>query len=324
MRRRNGVALLAALWLIVAIAIVVLQFSLVANERRQLGLQALDRGRYRAIAAGALSTMQARLEYDLRQAQLGGRQPGNLRSSDPLLGIDSLYSGPMLVDSMLVDVVAADLGMTVNVNSANEQQLTLLFGFILSDGMTGARIARAIMDWRDTDDNPRPDGAERTQYIDNDMLVLPTNSQFRDVDDLVHVYGMTPEILEAVRPYLTVVGNQTPNVNTAPEAVLRSVPRMTDLILNQIFSLRSAGRRIQNINEIANAVGAIGGAARGGGGRGNPQQAIAQAMQESLAVSTNQFQFTFYVSEPGAAQPTKLVAGLSRAGQQVNVAWQQW
>lgn len=321
MRSRSGVALLAALWLIVAIATVVLQFSLVANERRQLGLSAADRGHYRALAAGAIATMQARFEYDLRNATQGRGNVQALRSADPWLGLDTLYSGPMYVDSLPVEIIATDLGAVVNVNRANEQQLTLLFGFILEDGMTASNLARAIMDWRDTDDNPRPNGAEREQYVDADYLVLPTNTSFLDVDDLIHVYGMTPELLEAVRPFITTVGNQIPNVNTAPEPVLRSIPGMTDAIFNQIMAFRSQGRRIQNINDLVQAM-----APRGGGGRGNqtPQQALAQRMQSQLAFGTNQAQLTILVRDTASAQPTKVVAMMTRAGQQVNVTWQRW
>ena len=323
-RPRRGIALLVALWLIVAIAIVMLQFGLVASERRALGLSASDRGHYRAIAAGAVATMQARLEYDLRNTPTGRGNVQSLRSADPWLGADTTYTGPIAVDSMPVDVVATDLGTRININRANEQQLTLLLGFALEDGVAGRKIARAIMDWRDLDDNARPDGAEREQYIDADYLVLPTNSSFLEVDDLIHVYGMTPELLEMIRPYVTTVGTQNPNVNTAPEPVLRSIPGMTDVIYNQIIAFRSQGRRIQNINDLTNAVGAVGG--RGDAGRGgqNPQQALAQRMASQIAFSTNQLQLTFFVRDTANAQPTKVVAMLTRAGQGVNVTWQRW
>jgi len=225
-----------------------------------------------------------------------------------------------------VDLVAFDLGTTINVNNAQEQQLTLLLGFILNDAIEASKLARAILDWRDADDNPRMNGAERQQYIDEDYLVLPTNTLFRDIDDLIHVYGMTPETLELIRPYLTTFGNQLPNANTAPEAVLRSIPGMTDRILQNILALRSQGRRIQNLEEISAAVGARGAAQPGGRGGPPPnaQQSLAQGMAQSLAFGTNQVLLTFYVGDAGSIQPTKLVAMVTRAGQQVNSTWQLW
>src|SRR5205823_4918062 len=68
MRRRRGVALIAGLWLVVAIATVALQFSLDARERRDLGLGAADRGVGRAAALGALAMIHAKLDYSLRVA----------------------------------------------------------------------------------------------------------------------------------------------------------------------------------------------------------------------------------------------------------------
>src|SRR5450432_3170440 len=105
MRARRGVALLAALWLVVAIAAVALQFSIEAHERRSIGILASERGIERGAAIGALALTQARLEYVLRVSP-SGNNPGlaRLRASDPWLDVDSLYSGTVLVDSMLVDV----------------------------------------------------------------------------------------------------------------------------------------------------------------------------------------------------------------------------
>jgi hypothetical protein len=65
--RRRGFAMLAALWLIVAIAVVTMQFSLEARERAAMGIEASERGIGRAAAAGALAMTHARLEQVLRQ-----------------------------------------------------------------------------------------------------------------------------------------------------------------------------------------------------------------------------------------------------------------
>ena len=89
---RRGVALITALWLVVAIAAVALEFSLDAHERRVLGVDTAERGAERAAAAGALAEVHARLDYALRVAPTNARAAG-LRASDPWLDVDSLYSG---------------------------------------------------------------------------------------------------------------------------------------------------------------------------------------------------------------------------------------
>src|SRR5471032_2148925 len=105
MRNRRGFALLAALLLIVAIAVVALQFSLDARERRLLGINTAERGQGRAAAMGALNATQAALDAALRQGPgSGNMRNANLRGADPWLDSDTLFSGTILVDSTPVDV----------------------------------------------------------------------------------------------------------------------------------------------------------------------------------------------------------------------------
>ena len=66
MRNRRGVAMLAALWLVVGITVVAVEFSLVGRERRQVGIAAADRAHASAGALGAFATTRARLEAALR------------------------------------------------------------------------------------------------------------------------------------------------------------------------------------------------------------------------------------------------------------------
>src|SRR6185437_10030609 len=160
MRPRRGVALIAALWLVVAIAAVALQFSMEAHERRAVGILASERGIQRAAALGALALTQAKLEYALRVAPTGTNVQ-RLAASDPWLDVESLYSGPVDVDSMQVDVRARDLGEKLNVNLLTENQLQTFFSFVLGDYAKSTQLAQSILDWRDADSIPRPNGAER-------------------------------------------------------------------------------------------------------------------------------------------------------------------
>src|SRR3954471_5840943 len=152
---------------------------------------------------------------------------------------------------MRVDVVARDLGERLNVNQLNETELQTFFSFLLGDYSKATQLAQAIMDWRDADSIPRPSGAERDAYIKQEMLALPTNAPFREIEELQDVMGMTPEIYAEVSPYFTTHGttNQV-NLNSAPVPVLRALPGMTDVTLNLILQMRSQGRRINNVADV--------------------------------------------------------------------------
>jgi type II secretory pathway component PulK len=335
-RARRGVALIAALWIVVAIAAVALQLALDARERRTLGLGASERGVELAAANGALALIQARLEQALRTAPSGTGAIAGLRAADPWIGIDSVYAGRWYVDSMPVDVSIKDLGTQLNINSMQETQLRTFFGWLLKDDLTATKLAECIMDWRDADSIPRPEGAERDQYIKDGRLALPTNAPFREVSELLDVEGITPDIYAQVAPYLRTRGEPPVNINTAPEAVLRALPGMTDQILLLILAQRSQGRRITSLNQVI-PMGA-GGRGRGvvaggrGGGRGAPQpDAVYAQLAAQLAafatVSTTQIELTLSSRVGPQARPLNLVADMTRtgaAGVNTNVTYRSW
>lgn len=315
-RPRRGVALLAALWLVVAITVVALQFSLDAHERRALGIAAADRGVERAAATGAMMMVYAKLDYALRTANTQ-QQVASLRSSDPWLDADSLYSGTVLVDSLPVDVRARDLGSRLNINQLTEDEIRTFFNFLLRQSDVANTLAQAITDWRDVDNLPKSAGGERDDYLKQGLLALPANAPFREPEELLGVRGMTPEIFAAARPYLTTRGNGTVNLNTAPAPVLRVLPGMTDVILAQIIGLRSQGRRITSVAQVM-------GAARGGRAM-TPAQATANAqVQQRLAarstVDAQVIELTITARTGPQAQAAQLVTTVQRGTNQLPVA----
>jgi general secretion pathway protein K len=315
---RRGVALIAALWLVVAIAAVTAQFALEARERRTIGILAAERGIQRAAAQGALALTLAKLEYSLRVAP-SGNNIARIRSADPWLDIDSLYDGPMPVDSVSVQVTAQDLGARLNINQATEQDFQTFFSFLLKDYATATKLAQSIMDWRDADSLPRPSGAERDDYIEAGLLALPTNGSFRDVEDLRHVMGMTPEIFAEAEPYLTTRGQGLINLNTAPVPVLRVLPGITDAAIATILQYRSQGRRIESIDQVFPPDGTRPGRLVDG-------RAVNRAVGNRATVFTSDVEFTFSARVGPQAPPSKLTAVLSHAqnGQTVNITYKQW
>lgn len=316
MRNRRGFALLAAVWLVVAIAAVALQFSLEARERRLLGINTAERGKGRAAAIGALNASQAALEAALRQGPgTSNVRIAGMRGADPWLDADSIFSGVILVDSIPVEVQTLDLGTQLNINSMGEQQLRTFFSFALRDFATADRVAQAILDWRDADSLPRSNGAERDDYIREGMLALPTNQTFREVSDLLNVAGITPEIYARVAPYLTTRGAGVVNVNSADTVVLRAVPGMTDETLANILSQRSMGRRISNLNTIMPRRGPnipnIPGLPGGGNVNG-------------MTVDVTELQLTLTAYVGPQQLPVRLNSIIQRQGTNSRITWRQW
>jgi general secretion pathway protein K len=320
--------MLAALWLVVGISVVALEFSLVGRERREFGLGAADRAHGAAAALGAFALTQARLEYALRTGpQSQGGAVGRLRSSDAWLDADSLFSGSVMVDSMKVSVVAVDLGTRLNMNTLSELEWRTLLANLLGDFVKADELAQSILDWRDPDDIARVKGGERDDYIKAQLLRLPTNQGFRDVEELLDVKGMTPAIYALVSPYLTTMGAAQVNLNSAPVPVLRVLPGMTDEIVARILAMRSRGSRIASVAEVMPPTRA--------GVAQQVQVAMAaqnartqQQLSARAGVLTSQVQLTMLVRASAAAKPVRLrvmVQRMNRNGAPAaGVASEEW
>jgi type II secretory pathway component PulK len=322
---RRGVAMVAALWLVVAIAVVTLSFALDAKERRTLGLNAAERGEGRAADLGAIAATQAAMDVALRSNTQNMQALAGTRSGDPWMFPDSLFSGPMYIDSVRVDIVARDLGAQLNINLASAAQLKAFFGYVLNDYDKADQLSATITDWRDLDDTPQINGDEIDGYIKKGLLAVPNNANFRRVDDLLKVEGMTPEIYALVVNDLTTYGNGQINVNTAPVEVLRSIPGMTDAIIAAILNQRSQGLRIASIAQLVPGAVGVGGR-RGGAPNGQATMAAVQAGQLGAAagVNTNQVLLTMTAKSARQAQPARVMALVQRTGTSATITWEQW
>ena len=320
MRTRRGFAMITALWLIVAITVVALQFSIDAHERYTVGINASERGIARAAAIGALALQQARLERAIR-TNTSGAGAARLRSFDPWIDADSLFSGVVDIDSLPVAVDVKAGGQILNINNMAQESVTAFFSSLLGDYATADEISQSIMDWRDGDDQARARGGERDAYMKDDRMVLPANAPFGDIDDLKDVRGMTPEILEKARPYLRTYGNGLINLNTAEAPVLRAIPGMTEPVLARILALRSNGGRIRNMNDVVPGASA---AQPRPGQPGNPQQASAQRVASNSTVDTQEVDLVITAQAGPQAQPAQLRATIQRNGNQTSISWRQW
>jgi type II secretory pathway component PulK len=101
----------------------------------------------------------------------------------------------------------------INLNSAGEDILERVF-------RDYPWVVPAVLDWRDTDDVPRPGGAENAYYMSLPSPYACRNGPFRIVEELQMVNGMTPEILKEVYGLITTHGLGSVNFNTCGERVL--------------------------------------------------------------------------------------------------------
>ena len=230
--RRRGVALVAVLWVMVAMTALALTMQLVAREAvlattRRTELQV---GHWRAeeCLARARAVIDAALATE--RHSLGPSSPA-WRELER-----TLRDSPLLADCTDELSIAA-AGSVVDVNDASAEQLRrLLAASTRLVPLAADSLVDAILDWRDEDDVLRASGAERAWYAAENRH-LPRNGPFADGRELQRVRGM-----EAVGDALAILGIESGRLSLAiaPLRVLASLPGMTPGALARLEELRTS------------------------------------------------------------------------------------
>ena len=105
----------------------------------------------------------------------------------------------------------------------NEVSPQLIASFMEAAGLErgdAARIADAVADFRDPDDDRRPNGAEDSDYTAAGEILGAKDAPFETIDELYRVPGMTPELFERIAPELTIYsGLERPDGESATPIV---------------------------------------------------------------------------------------------------------
>ncbi len=251
MRGERGFALLAALWLLVALSVVGLEFGLRARERRLAAANVLESGRANAAAEAGIADAHAQLTELLVGTPRFGRASID-RALDPWGGSDAFVSDTVALGESRYAVSFSDAGAALNLNRATEEELRRLFVALRMDFGKADRLAQAIMDWRDADDLHRARGAERQDYLDAGAVVLSENRPFDRLGELRHVMGMTREAYDLIRPHLTLLGSGQINLNAAARPVLLALPGMTEHSVAVVLRRRTGSQPLRSLIELTN------------------------------------------------------------------------
>lgn len=209
-RRQGGFALIAVLWvLVLASALAVeLHGTVRADQRAVANARAEARARW--AARGGLAVLAERL----RERLANPSPSGAFAVTDPLL----IPAVEYRLEGVAVRATAHDARARVQLNLAPEADLATLFSAAgVEPGRAGALAAR-VAQWRAAHAPPAlaPDSSGRR--------LRPPPGAFAQVSELRRVPGVTQAEYERLAPLLSVAGDGMVNVNTAPAAVLRTLP----------------------------------------------------------------------------------------------------
>jgi general secretion pathway protein K len=193
----RGFILVSVLWLLALLTLIAL--ALTASVRLDVRArgQLLRHAEAEALADGLTRLVALRLgDRDRRPVS----EAGIIVDGTPLRCLHEQTS---------VEIVVNDVGGLVDLNAAPQPLLEWLLLRVGSAPDRARMLAAAIVDFRDADDVPSgPDGAESAAYQAAGLGARPKNAPLETVTELDQVLGMTPALLERLRPLVTVHGRQ--------------------------------------------------------------------------------------------------------------------
>jgi general secretion pathway protein K len=164
----------------------------------------------------------------------------------------------------------------IDLNKAGEKLLRLMVNTLDISDREKAVIVDSILDWRDSDDFHRLNGAENKYYQSLANPYVCKNAPFDSVEELLLVRGMSPELFNKnLKSIVTIIpesqanlrgkgrsshraartnGGQI-NINAAPQQLLEALPQITSQQVQNLIDYRT-DRDFSSIEKIRDLIGA--------------------------------------------------------------------
>lgn len=249
-KNQSGVALMVVLWIIVLLTALATEFvSAMKTEVHTTRNYKEDIESYNLAKAGINLAMAELLKtarfhssnsaygFIVGKVPILSNQPqvsnqAN-QTSEPVAEFDIIQRTDIPLGAGTVSYTIQDENGKVNVNTASRE---LLIKVLMISGVEVGElrdvIADSILDWIDSDDNFRLNGAETEYYQSLNPPYKPKNGAIHSVDELIRVKGITEEILYGsaqtdsgatyvgLDKFLTVLNVSSVNPNTASPQIL--------------------------------------------------------------------------------------------------------
>jgi general secretion pathway protein K len=239
-RLEAGSVLVLALWALAFLGALALAVSayVSASVNTARAVRAATEGRH-AVRAGIETALAAALEQTNIMGHAADRWntdpkvfSGTIPFGDGRAGAFRVRYGYHAADGTAV----TNAGLTcerarINVNRIEDRSVRAMFEHLLRvqgglDTLAAEQLVAALRDWIDEDDDETDamltGGSENGYYATRDPSYRCHNGPLDTVEELLLVRGMTPELFDAIAPYITVYGRgEKVHVNMADLPVLR-------------------------------------------------------------------------------------------------------
>ena len=199
-RGQRGFALVIVLWTVAILGLLISGLVAAARTEAKLTVTLREQAVARAAAAGVLAETIMQV----------------LRS-----GVTA--SGPRRLGAARVAVSLVDFSGRMNPNLASAAMLGALLVELGVPPGNAEGLAAAIVDWRMPGLTASPPGAKAPEYRAAGMAYGPPGRPFENLDELGYVLGMTPPLLAALKPHLTLWSTSDPDPAFAVAMVLSAL-----------------------------------------------------------------------------------------------------
>lgn len=233
MKRLNnnrGVALITVLFIIALTAsITTAMLTRLASDLRRMDYNFLQ-GQIMHFQYGVESWALARLYQDNRKDANQGRMDYYGESWSKKI-VQQIVDNQVNITALIVDQQAKfNLNNLAQSSAEKKKQQTKqtqlqLFKRLLQTLKIDDTNTAAILDWIDSDQDIRfPHGAEDSFYLSLTKPYRSANNRLVDISELALIKGITPQIINKLKNYITVLPQTTPiNVNTASAQVINAL-----------------------------------------------------------------------------------------------------
>jgi general secretion pathway protein K len=205
--RDRGFALLIVLWSLVLVSLILSQVLASGRSATALAQTGRETAMGRAAADGAIAAAVFHLlNHDSGWSADGATQV-------------------LTIGASAVTVEVRNLAARINPNLASTALLAGLFQAAGLATQQSTTLARAVTAWR----SPPATGAEAAARVADyrrvGMPFAPPGRSFKDIAELGHVIGMTPAVLAAITPVLSLDQSGDPDPAIAPPMVREALKR---------------------------------------------------------------------------------------------------
>lgn len=222
--RERGLALIAVLWMLAALMVTA------------TGVVYAVRGEVRSVTAFKETAVAGALTD--AAVILAARELAGARNRD-----SKLQRYEVTFDDAVIGVRVVPLTGLIDANAAAEPLLADLIAVAggIERGQASV-LAQRIIDWRDTDEQPLPQGAENPAYAAAGSPFRTRGGPFEAPEDLLQVLGVDFDLFVKLRPLVTVHhrGGGRVDPAAAPNAVLQVLASGNDQIASQYANARDA------------------------------------------------------------------------------------